>query len=321
MDTWQIVFLDAGTVGDDVDLSGLQELGTVTSYEYTSPQETIDRIGDAQIVVTNKVKLGEEVFTACPELKLVALTATGVNNIDLEAARTHSVAVTNVAGYSTNSVAQHTFALLLSLLGRIDYHDRYVKSGEYSSSGTFTHLDHPFWELTGRTWGIVGLGAIGRAVGTLAEAFGCRIQFFSTSGASSHDRWSAVDLETLLTTSDVISVHAPLNELTEGLIGEQELALMPPHAIILNLARGGIVDEAALANALDTGQIGGAGFDVFVTEPPPADSPLMNLAHPERAVFTPHVAWASVEARTRLIDELCLNIRAFSAGERRNRVD
>ena len=321
MDNWQIVFLDSATVGDDVDLSGLKEFGTVTSYDYTTGEETVDRIGDANVVVTNKVKLGEEVFRACPGLKLVALTATGVNNIDLEAARKHSVAVTNVAGYSTDSVAQHTFALLLTLLGRIEYHDRYVKSGEYSASGTFTHLEHPFWELTGRTWGIVGLGAIGRAVGAIAEAFGCRVQFFSTSGTSSHDRWSAVDLETLLHTSDVVSIHAPLNELTQGLIGSKELAIIQPHAIILNVARGGIVDEKALAEAIDAEQIGGAGFDVFVSEPPPAGSPLMNLARPERAVFTPHVAWASVQARRRLVGELCSNIRAFKDGERRNRVD
>ncbi|MFP4644893.1 MAG: NAD(P)-dependent oxidoreductase, partial [Spirochaetales bacterium] len=235
MDNWQIVFLDAATVGDDVDISGLEEFGTVTSYDYTSGAQTVERIGNADIVVTNKVKLGEAVFSACPEVKLVALTATGVNNIDLEAARKHSVAVANVAGYSTDSVAQHTFALLLSLLGRISYHDQYVKKGEYSRSGTFTHLKHPFWELKGRTWGIVGLGAIGRAVGAIAEAFGCRVQFFSTTGASSHDRWSAVDLATLLSTSDVVSVHAPLNELTLGLIGAEELGLLQPHAIILNL--------------------------------------------------------------------------------------
>ena len=321
MDDWQIVFLDSATVGDDIDISGLEEFGTVASYDYTPPEKTVERIGGADIVITNKVKLGEAVFNACPGVKLVALTATGVNNIDLEAARKYSVAVANVAGYSTDSVAQHTFALLLSLLGRIAYHDRYVKSGEYSRSGTFTHLDHPFWELKGRTWGIVGLGAIGRAVGAIAEAFGCRVQFFSTTGASSHDRWSAVDLATLLSTSDIVSVHAPLNELTLGLIGTEELGLLQPHAIILNLARGGIVDEAALAEALDEDRIGGAGFDVFVTEPPPADSPLMNLTRTERALFTPHTAWASVEARTRLVHELCQNIRAWAAGERRNRVE
>lgn len=320
MEHWQIVFLDSGTVGSDIDLSCIDSLGTVTTYKSTRQDVASERMREADVVITNKVNIGEQELSLAPSLKLIALTATGVNNIDLEAARKYGVAVCNVAGYSTESVAQHTFALLLSYIGRIAYHDQYVKGGEYSRSGMFTHLEHPSWELQGRKWGIIGLGAIGKAVARIADAFGCSVRFFSSSGHNSHERYERVPLDTLLRESDVVSIHAPLNEHTRGLINAEGLEKMQSHAILLNLARGGIVDEAALAAALDAGTIGGAAFDVFEKEPPDPDSPLLNLTHPERILLTPHTAWSSHEARTRLIQELCENIRAFSQGRSRNRV-
>lgn len=321
MSTPHIVFLDAATVGSDIHLSPLDDLGALDKFPYTSPSECHERIKDAEIIITNKVVLGEEHFAAARKLRLIALTATGFNNIDVDAARARGIAVTNVAGYSTESVAQHAFALLLSLLNETRYHDDYVKSGDYSHSGRFTHLERPFWELQDKTFGIIGLGAIGRATGRIAEAFGCRIRFFSSSGKSEHERWQRVDLETLLAESDVISIHAPLNERTRALIGAKEIAAMRSHAILLNLARGGIVDEQALAEAIDSGTIGGAAFDVFSSEPPPPNSPLLQVRRPDRLLLTPHTGWSSREARTRLIDELAENIRAFNRGERRNRID
>ncbi|MFW5995289.1 MAG: D-2-hydroxyacid dehydrogenase [Spirochaetia bacterium] len=320
MEDWQIVFLDSRTVGSDIDLSCIGNLGQVTTYEYTPPETVGERIRKADVVITNKVPIGERELAEAQQLKLVALTATGVNNIDLDAAVAYGVGVCNVAGYSTASVAQHTFALLLSYIGQIPYHDQYVKRREYSRSGMFTHLERPAWELQGRQWGIIGLGAIGSAVAGIAEAFGCSVAFFSTSGEHSHDRYERVSLDTLLRESDIVSIHAPLNERTRGLIGQHELENMRQHAVLLNLARGGIVDEAALAQALDKGTIGGAAFDVFRQEPPGPDSPLLNLAHPERILLSPHNAWSSHEARTRLISELCENIVAFKQGKPRNRV-
>ncbi len=316
-----VVFLDTDTIGADIALEPLGVFGPLKCYGRTKRDQGIDRIATAEIVVTNKVAIGAEEMEAAPSLKLIALTATGVNNVDIDAARRLGIAVANVAGYSTSSVAQHTFALLLSLLGRIAYHDSFVKNGDYSRSELFTHLDAPFTEIEDKRWGIIGLGAIGRAVAQRAEAFGCEVSYFSASGKTEEPRYRRLGLHTLLERSDIVSVHCPLTDRTRGLIGPNELERMKAEAVILNLARGGIIDEAALVSAVDAGRIAGAAVDVYETEPPPASSPLLNARRPERLVLTPHTAWASYEARVRLIEEVAANIRAFLDGKRRNRVD
>ena len=233
----------------------------------------------------------------------------GYDNIDLEAAAARGIPVKNVAGYSTDSVVQETFMHILSLAGNAPYFDASVKSGEYSRGPIFTDVSRPFFELTGKTMGIIGLGTIGTKVAKVAEAFGMNVIYYSTSGTSHNRDYPSVPLDELMWSSDVISVHAPYNSRTAGLVGAKEFALMKPTAFIVNMGRGGIIDEAALAQAVDEGRIGGAALDVYVREPLPADSPLLHTRHPERLRFTPHTAWASVEARKRLVSAIAANIR------------
>ena len=242
-------------------------------------------------------------------LRLICEAATGVNNIDVKAAEARGIIVRNVAGYSTDSVVQATFTHLLSLLGSAAYFDRFVKDGSYSRCGIFTNVSRPFPELAGRTMGIIGMGTIGSRVARVASAFGMHVVYYSTSGTSHCKEYPSLELEELLSISDVVSIHAPLNERTSGLIGERELSKMKPEAVLLNLGRGGIVDEAALASAVDEGVIAGAALDVFVTEPLPEDSPLLNVKHPERFSFSPHTAWASRESLVRLVSGIAENIR------------
>jgi glycerate dehydrogenase len=245
---------------------------------------------------------------AAPKLHLICEAATGVNNIDLKAAEQRGIPVRNVAGYSTDSVVQETFMHILSLLGNAPYFDEVVKSGKYSASGLFTDTSHPFIEITGKTMGIIGMGNIGGKVAKIAEAFGMKVIYFSTSGTGHCTDYPSVTLETLMTESDVISIHAPYNSRTAGLVGEKELRMMKKSAFIVNMGRGGIIDETALAHVIDEDLIGGAALDVFVTEPVPADNPLLHTRHPEKFRFTPHTAWASVEARERLEKSIADNI-------------
>ncbi len=307
-----IVFLDASTLGD-TSLAPIAALGELTCWETSSPAEALERVGDCEVLIVNKIKVNRELLAAAPRLRLVCEAATGVNNIDLEACAGRGVEVRNVAGYSTEPVVQQTFMHILSLMGNGPYFDGRVKDGTYSAGGIFTDLSAPVRELDGKTIGIVGMGAIGRRVAAVSEAFGMRVQYFSTSGTSHCTEYPSVPLDELLQTSDVISIHAPLNERTRGLIGARELGLMKPSGILVNMGRGGIVDEAALADAISAGTIAGAGLDVFVTEPLPADNPLLHTRHPERLRFTPHTAWASVEARDRLVARIAGNIRDFFA--------
>lgn len=315
-----IVVLDGKTLGN-VNLESLSEFGKVTYYETTKPEEVRDRVKDANIILTNKVVLNESNLSLAKDLELICETATGFNNIDIKYAKERGIAVTNVAGYSTPTVAQHTFATLLHLYDKISYYDNFVKSGEYSRSGLFTNLDKPFNDIEGKVWGIVGLGAIGRKVASIAEAFGAKVVYYSTSGKNNNSDYKRVGLDELLTNSDIISVHAPLNEATEGLFNYTNLKRMKKSAILINMGRGPIVVDEDLAKALDEEVIAGAALDVFTVEPTPIDNPLLSIKNKDRLVLSPHIAWASVEARERLFNDLIENIRAFYRNEVRNRVE
>mgnify|MGYP004551556831 CR=1 FL=1 len=304
----KIVFLDAGTMGTS-SLAPIERQGELTAWPNSTPDEAVRRVGDCDVLIVNKIKVNDRLLEAAPKLRLVCEAGTGINNIDVEACSRHGVMVRNVAGYSTDSVVQETFMHILNLLGNGAYFDNVVKSGAYSRSGLFTDYSRPFIEMAGKTLGIIGLGAIGAKVAKIGVAFGMKVIYYSTSGTSHCKEYPSLGLEELLSISDVVSIHAPLNERTSGLIGERELSKMKPEAVLLNLGRGGIVSEAALASAVDEGVIAGAALDVFVTEPLPEDSPLLNVKHPERFSFSPHTAWASRESLVRLVSGIAENIR------------
>lgn len=305
----KIVFLDASTLGD-ASLAPIQEFGELVCYPYSSPEQALERVADADVIITNKVVIDEALICAAPSLKLICEAATGVNNIDLEAAARHGIPVRNVAGYSTDAVVQLTFALLMELLCRTSMHDKWVKDGHYSASPIFTNTSHPFPELAGKTMGIIGMGTIGQKVASVASAFGMKVVYFSTSGTSHCTMYPSLPLADVLAQSDVVSIHAPMNERTRNLIDTEQLAQMKSSAVIINIGRGGIVNEQALAHAISDGKIAGAGLDVFVREPLPADNPLLHTAHPERLCFTPHIGWAGAESIVRLIDGVAANIRS-----------
>lgn len=313
-----IVFLDARTVGHEPDLEQFAGLataagGTFTAWPETAPEQTAARLREATVVITNKVVVNEAVMAACPALRLICVAATGTNNVDLAAARTRGIVVKNVSGYSTHSVAQVTFGLLLSLLNAVSYYDNYVKTGAYGRDTIFTHLGRPFWELAGKRVGIIGLGAIGRQVAQIATAFGATVVYFSASGQRYADPYEAISLPDLLRTCDIVSVHAPLTETTTNLLTYNELCLMQPNAILLVMSRGGLVNEADLARALDDGRLAGAGVDVYTQEPLPPHHTYLQMTHPERLLVAPHVAWSSVEARQRLMNGVAENIRVWVA--------
>lgn len=303
----KIVFLDAATMGD-TSLAAIEKLGELVCWPTSTPEEALRRVSDCEVLIINKVKVTEALLEAAPKLRLVCEAATGVNNIDLTACERGGIPVRNVAGYSTDSVVQATFMHMLTLLGSGPYFDQAVKSGHYSRSGLFTDVSRPFLEITGKTLGVIGMGNIGTKVAKIATAFGMKIVYYSTSGTGHCTDYPCVSLEELMRTSDVITIHAPYNERTAGLVGDKELRMMKPTAFILNMGRGGIIVEEALAKVIDEGVIGGAGLDVFTTEPLPADNPLLHTRHPEKLSLTPHTAWASVEARERLVAAMAENI-------------
>ena len=303
----KIVFLDAATMGD-VSFEPFERLGDFVKYENSTPQEARERVRDIDVLLINKVLVDKELIDSAPDLKLICIAATGVNNIDVEYATSKGIPVRNVAGYSTDSVVQSTFMHILSLVGGGRYFDDSVKSGSYSRSGMFTDPNWNWWELTGKTIGIIGMGNIGKKVAHIAEAFGMKVCYYSTSGTAHCKDYPCLSLEELLAQSDIVSIHAPLNERTRNLIGSAQLAMMKPKAYLVNMGRGAIVVEADLANAVDEGVIAGAGLDVFVTEPIPEDHPYLKMKHPERMTLAPHVAWASMEARKRLISMMADNI-------------
>lgn len=307
----KLVFLDAKTIGDDIDLSGFDKLGEVIKYNFSTPEEAADRVCDADVIIVNKIPINEQTIGNAQNLKLVCVTATGTNNLDKEYLASRNIAWRNVAGYSTESVAQHTFAMLFYLLEKLSYYDAYVKDGRYANDTLFTHFAERFYELAGKTWGIIGLGNIGRRVADIAKAFGVNVIYYSTSGKNTQEGYNRVDFDTLLSTSDIVSVHAPLTPETEGLMNESAFAKMKSNAIFLNVGRGAIVVEQDLADALNSNQIAAAGLDVLCVEPMSPESPFLSIKDSKRLLITPHIAWASVEARTRLMDIILNQIKEF----------
>ncbi|MCF0178113.1 MAG: D-2-hydroxyacid dehydrogenase [Bacteroidales bacterium] len=303
-----IVFLDAATIGSAVSLEPISRLGNLTCYDNTPSDKVVERIGDNEVVIVNKLQITKEVMDACPNIKLICEAATGTNNIDVAYANAKGIPVKNVAGYSTESVVQITFMHMLSLVGHASAFDNEVKSGAYTASGCFTDVTKPFYELDGKNLGIIGLGNIGGRVASVAKAFGMNVRYFSTSGTNHSSEYPAISLEELLSTSHIVSIHAPLNFRTENMIRYQQLCMMRPDAYLINMGRGGIVNEADLARALDEGKLAGAALDVFTTEPLPADHPFMTMKRKEAIQFTPHIGWASVEARERLVVGIAKNI-------------
>ena len=306
----KLVFLDAKTLGDDIDLNLFDRFGDVEIFQTTAKSETAERCKDADIVITNKVVIDKEVIDAVPSLKLICVAATGMNNVDLNYAAKRGIEVKNVAGYSTHSVVQHTFAMLFYLMEKLPYYDRYVKSKEWSRSGIFTCIDRPFHELRGKQWGIIGLGTIGKEVAKVAEAFGATVVYYSTSGENEDPFYPRMELDTLLSTSHIVSIHAPLNEKTKNLLDFNRLEKIQAKAILLNLGRGGIINETDLVHVMDDKEIY-VGLDVTEREPLPEDSVLFEVAEPERLLITPHIAWTSVEAREKLLKGVFDNIALF----------
>ena len=306
----KIVFLDAQTLGSDISLAPVASLGEYVSYPFTKPAEVFDRIAGFDVVITNKVWMGKEQIDSSPALKLICVAATGTNNVDTAYAASKGIPVRNAVDYSTESVTQVTWMHILNLVGHARYFDGYVKDGSYSASGCFTDASVPFFELRGKTYGTVGLGNIGTRVAAVAEAFGMKVLYFPTSGKPHSDRYEAdTDLGSFLSRCDVVSIHCPLNERTNGLIGYDQLAQMKRSAVIVNMGRGGIIVEADLVRALDEGLIAGAATDVFTKEPLPADHPYLAMQHPERLLLTPHIGWASREARICLVEKIAANIK------------
>ena len=313
-------FLDLGTVSNgDLDTAPLSAvLPGLAIHEQTPQAQVAARIAGCEVVLLNKCRITREMMAANPQLKLIALTATGVDNVDVTAARELGIGVANLVDYCTPSVVQHVFAVLLSLTHRLPEYDRLTRSGEWGRAGQFSVFPYPIRELRGRTLLIVGFGALGRGVARVAEAFGMQVRVANRPGGEREGGRQV--LAELLPQADVLSLHCPLTPATRGLIGRQELALMKRDAVIVNTARGGLVDAAALAEALRGGRLGGAGIDVLEQEPPVDGNPLLDPTLPN-LIVTPHTAWAARESRQRCLDELAANVRAFLGGERRNRVD
>jgi len=316
----KIVVLDRDTVGIDVSFDSIKDFGDMTIYGKSDFEEINDRVADADIIITNKCRMCVDTLSKAVNLKLICLTATGTNNVDKDYTSSRGIAVANVAGYSTNSVVQHTFAMLFYIWEKLSYYDNYVKSGEYTKSPNFCHMDQKFNELYGKTYGIVGLGAIGKGVAKVAEAFGCRVIYYSTSGNNDCKDYERVTFDELLAQSDIVSVHAPLNAQTEGLMNMEAFKKMKSSAVLLNAGRGPIVVEDDLVKALEERIIAGAALDVISVEPMTPDCPLMKVKDSKKLLVTPHIAWATVEARQRVVDEVYLNIEAFLKNEERNRV-
>ena len=305
----KIVFLDEYSLGG-YDLTAIKSLGEYIGYDRTTPEQTLERCKDATVVITNKVYISGQMMSQLPNLKLIAIAATGMNNVELDAAAELGIEVKNVSGYSTYSVAEATLGAALSLLRNSAYYDNYFKSGAYAATNDIFHSGRPISMLRGKNWGIIGLGAIGHQVAHLAEAFGCNIAYSSTSGVVRPERFPHKNLSELLQWADVISIHSPLNAKTAGLIGKSELEQMKSTAIIINVARGGIIDEAALADALNNRNIAGAALDVFSSEPLHS-SPLYSLNDPYTLLASPHTAWAADDAVKLLIDGIAANIKNF----------
>ena len=317
----KIVILERASVGLDVSVDMFQEIGEVEIYNNTLQKDIAKRVENADIIIANKSKLNEETLKNALNVKLICEFATGFDNVDIEYCKKRKIGVCNVRDYSTDMVAQHTFALAFYLSEKLEHYDMYVKSGRYGSQDRFSNFDIPFYEFAGKTWGIVGMGNIGRKVASIAKAFGCRVIFYSVTGNSTVTEYERVDFDTLLKESDYLSLHCPLSDLSRSLINEEALSKMKKTAYLINVARGPVVDENALYDALVSGTIAGAGLDVLSKEPIAKDNPLSKIQDSSRLIITPHLAWASVEARERCVKMTYDNIKAFMNGEKLSRVD
>lgn len=313
-----IVVLDRDTLGDDLPLEALMLLGEVTVYGLTPPERVEERIKDADVAVINKIKMNESNLHRADRLKLICLAATGYDNVDTAYCRERGIGVCNVVGYSTQSVAQITVAMALSLCSKLAEYRKFVMSGEYSRQSNMNRLEPVYHEIAGKTWGIVGFGNIGRQVARVAEALGCRV---IVNKRTPVEEYPCVDIDTICREADILSVHTPLTEETRGLIGADRIAMMKKDAILINVARGAVIDEAAAAQAITEGRLGGLGVDVYSTEPFPPEHPYSKLSGCENVCLTPHMAWGAYEARVRCINEIAENIRAFFRGEVRCRVE
>ena len=314
----KISILERDSLGIDVDMSEIDRLGDVTVYAATTADNAVEHIGDADIIIANKLPLNEQTLKEAKNLKFVAQTATGTNNVDFAYTNARGIGVANVPSYSTDSVAQHTFSLLLYLVEKMRYFDDYVKSGRYSKSSCFSCLDMIYPEIAGKTWGIIGMGAIGQKVAQIAAVFGCKVITYSASGKTYDMPYEQVDFDTLLAKSDILSIHAPLNEYTKDLRNYDAFCKMKESAYFINVGRGPIVVEEDLARALEEGQIRAAGIDVMRVEPLPIESPLLKIQDSSKLIITPHTAWATSEARQRCVDVVTENIKAFLRGEEKN---
>lgn len=307
----KLLFPDIKTIGEDLDLSCFEQFGEVVKYPFSTPEELRERSKDADVIIFNKVRIDEASVGEATHLKLVCVTGTGTNNIDKNYLAARNIAWRNVAGYSTESVAQHTFAMLFFLLGKLSFYDSYVKEDHYTNDTSFAHFSQQFHELNGKTWGIIGLGNIGRRVADIAKVFGANVIYTSPSGQPPQEGYTQTDMDTLLCTSDIISVHAPLNEYTENLIDKAAFDKMKDTCVFLNLGRGAIVVEDDLADALKNGSIAAAGLDVLPVEPMSETSPFREIKDSKHLLITPHIAWASVESRTRLMQIICGQVKEF----------
>lgn len=317
----KIVITERDSVGTDIDISCFEEFGDVTSYSNTdNTTDGKERVKDADIIINNKLPMNEETLREAKNVKLICEFATGFDNVDIEYCKSRGIRVANVRNYCTEAVAQHTFALALYLLENLPHYDSYVKSGEYSAQKRFSNFDRSFFELAGKTWGIIGMGGIGRMVARIAAAFGCKVIFYSASGKSTCTDYPRVDFDTLLAQADILSVHCPLSDLTRDLIDAAALKKMKKSAILINVARGPVVNNADLYEALINDEIAAAGLDVLEHEPLRETNPLSKIKDSSKLFITPHMAWASTEARTRVVTENYENIKAFLEGRERNLV-
>ena len=318
----KIVVLERNSVGTDVSIDALKAFGDVTAYPNTvGEQEVHERVADADIIIANKVPLNENTLKDAEHVKLICEFATGFDNVDIAYCNTRRIKVANVQNYSTDAVAQHTFALCFYVLEKLRHYDEYVKSGEYAGQSRFSNFDLPFVELAGKTWGIIGMGNIGKKVAQIASAFGCHVIFHSVTGKSTCTDYEQVDFDTLLKNADILSLHCPLSDLTRNLINKDALSKMKKSAILINVARGPVVNDTDLYEALINEEIQAAGLDVTSTEPMKESNPLSKIMDSNKLIITPHLAWASTEARNRCVEETCKNIEAFLRGEERNIVN
>ena len=305
----KIVLLDRATLGFDIDIEVFKTLGEFVSYDVTFSNQVQERLKDADIVITNKVLITKETMQEC-NLKLICISATGKNNVDLDYASNNNIEVKNVAGYSSSSVAQLAFSMIFHFVSKLSYYKKYVDEGKWQKSAIFTHINEPFYELDGKTVGVIGLGDIGKNFAKKVEAFGAELVYYSTSGKNSNSDYKRVELDELLKTSDIISINCPLNEDTKDLLNFENMKTMKKGVILLNLARGGIINEKDLARIIDLQEIY-CGIDVVTLEPIKEDNPLLSVKNKEQLLLTPHIGWASIEARTRLVKMVAYNIEEF----------